>query len=47
VAAHVAGSAVDAIVVATARSGDLVLTSDIEDLGALAAYAPGVLIQRA
>jgi len=40
------GSAVDAIVVATAEPGGVVLTSDIADLRALASYADGVRIHR-
>ncbi len=40
------GSAVDAIVVATAEPGGTVLTVDGEDLGALAAYADVVTVQR-
>lgn len=39
------GSAVDAVVVASAQSGDVVLTGDPEDLGALAAHAGDVFIQ--
>lgn len=38
------GSAVDAIVVATAEPGGTVLTGDVEDLQALAAQARGVMI---
>ncbi len=41
------GSAVDAIVVALAEPGGAVLTGDIKDLTALAAYADGVRIYRA
>lgn len=41
------GSAVDAIVVATARPGDAVLTGDPGDLKALAAFADDVAIERA
>jgi hypothetical protein len=41
------GSAVDAIVVASAEPEGVVLTSDIGDLGALATNARGVAIQRA
>lgn len=41
------GSAVDAIVVALAEPGGAVLTGDIKDLTALAAYAGGVRIYRA
>ena len=40
------GSAVDALVVALAEPGNTVLTSDAEDLLALAAGADDVLIQR-
>jgi hypothetical protein len=40
------GSAIDAIVVATAEPGGTVLTGDIGDLRALAAYAADVIIQR-
>ncbi|MHB1524872.1 MAG: hypothetical protein ACYCZN_01105 [Candidatus Dormibacteria bacterium] len=38
------GSAVDAIVVATAEPGGTVLTSDVRDLGALGAQARDVVI---
>lgn len=38
------GSAVDALVVATAEPGGLVLTSDVDDLSALAQYAEDVSI---
>jgi hypothetical protein len=38
------GSAVDAIVVATAEPAGMVLTSDLRDLGALAEHATGVEI---
>lgn len=41
------GSAVDAVVVATAEPGGTVLTSDLADLKALAAYAKKVHIERA
>ena len=41
------GSAVDALVVAAAEPGGMVLTSDTGDLGALAENATGVAIQRA
>lgn len=41
------GSAVDAVVVACAEPGGLVLTSDVGDLGAIAASARGVAIERA
>lgn len=40
------GSAVDALVVASAEPGGTVLTSGPDDLRALAAYAAGVLIER-
>lgn len=40
------GSAVDALVVAIAEPGGTVLTSDLEDLEALAAYASRVKIER-
>jgi hypothetical protein len=40
------GSAVDALVVAFAEPGGTVLTSDPDDLEALAAYAADVLIER-
>ena len=40
------GSAVDAIVVAHAEPGSTVLTSDVGDLAALAAYAQRVRIER-
>lgn len=40
------GSAVDALLVASAEPGGVVLTSDIGDLGALAEYADGVRIER-
>jgi predicted nucleic acid-binding protein len=40
------GSAVDAMVVAFAEPGGTVLTSDPEDLEALAAYALDVMIER-
>jgi hypothetical protein len=40
------GSAVDAVLVATAEPGGTVLTGDVEDLGALAAHAVAVNIQR-
>jgi predicted nucleic acid-binding protein len=39
------GSAVDALLVATAQPGDVVLTSDDDDLVALAAHAEGVLVR--
>lgn len=39
------GSAVDAIVVASAEPGGVVLSGDVEDLGALASYANGVRIE--
>jgi len=38
------GSAVDALVVATAEPGGVVLTTDPGDLGALAAYADRVMV---
>ncbi len=40
------GSAVDAIVVASAEPGGVVLSGDVEDLGALASYAKGVRVER-
>jgi hypothetical protein len=40
------GSAVDAVVVASAEPGGVVLTGDIEDLGALASHADAVRIER-
>ena len=40
------GSAIDALVVAFAEPGGTVLTSDPDDLEALAAYAADVLIER-
>jgi len=40
------GSAVDAIVVASAEPGGVVLSGDIEDLGALASHANAVRIER-
>jgi hypothetical protein len=40
------GSAVDAVVVATAEPGGTVLTGDLADLNALAAQAEDVLIER-
>lgn len=40
------GSVVDALVVASAEPGGTVLTSDPDDLGALAAYADDVVIER-
>ncbi len=40
------GSAVDALVVAFAEPGGTVLTSDPEDLEALAGHAEGVIIER-
>jgi hypothetical protein len=40
------GSAVDALVVATAEPNGTVLTTDPEDLNALAVHAHGVLIER-
>lgn len=45
---HVArrGSTVDAIVVASAEPGGVVLSGDLEDLGALASHADAVRIER-
>jgi hypothetical protein len=40
------GSAVDAIVVALAEPGGVVVTTDFNDLAALAAHADDVLVQR-
>ena len=40
------GSAVDAVVVAIAEPGGTVLTTDPDDLEALAAHAQGVLVER-
>lgn len=40
------GSAVDAIVVASAEPGGVVLSGDIEDLGALSSHADAVRIER-
>jgi hypothetical protein len=40
------GSAVDAVVVATAEPGGTVYGGDVEDLGALAAHSVDVLIER-
>lgn len=40
------GSAVDALVVASAEPGGTVLTSDPDDLGTLALYSRGVLVQK-
>jgi hypothetical protein len=40
------GSAVDAVVVASAEPGGVVLTGDIEDLGALASHADAVRLER-
>jgi hypothetical protein len=40
------GSAVDAIVVASAEPGGVVLSGDVEDLGALASHASAVRIER-
>jgi len=40
------GSAVDAIVVASAEPGGVVLSGDVEDLGALASHANAVRIER-
>jgi hypothetical protein len=41
------GSAIDALVVAAAEPGGVVLTSDAGDLSALAEHATGVAIERA
>ena len=38
------GSAIDALVVAAAEPGGTVLTSDVGDMGALAAYADRVMV---
>jgi hypothetical protein len=38
------GSAIDALVVAAAEPGGTVLTSDVGDIGALAAYADRVMV---
>ena len=40
------GSAVDAVVVATAEPGGVVVTADVDDLAALAAYADSVSVER-
>lgn len=40
------GSAVDAIVVASAEPGGVVLSGDVEDLGALSSHANAVRIER-
>lgn len=40
------GSAVDAIVVASPEPGGVVLTGDVEDLGALASHPNAVRIER-
>jgi hypothetical protein len=40
------GSAVDAVVVASAEPGGVVLSGDIEDLGALASHSHSVRIER-
>ena len=40
------GSAVDALVVATAEPGGIVLTGDFDDLSALADHAVDVLVER-
>ena len=40
------GSAVDAIVVASAEPRGIILSGDVEDLGALASYAEGARIER-
>ena len=39
-------SAVDAVVIALAEPDGIVLSTDPEDLGALAAHAPGVAVER-
>ncbi|MGH8900526.1 MAG: hypothetical protein ACRDYA_02330 [Egibacteraceae bacterium] len=41
------GSAVDAVVVALAEPGGVVLTSDLADVAALAAHAHGVAVEQA
>lgn len=41
------GSAVDAVVVATAEPGGTILTTDSKDLGALASHALNVGVERA
>jgi hypothetical protein len=41
------GSAVDAVVVATAEPGGTVLSGDVADLEALATHADGVTVERA
>jgi hypothetical protein len=41
------GSAVDALVVASAEPDGVVLTSDVGDLRALAAHSRGVIVERA
>jgi hypothetical protein len=41
------GSAIDALVVASAEPDGVVLTSDVGDLRALAAHSRGVIIERA
>lgn len=40
------GSAVDAVVVASAEPGGVIFSGDVEDIGALASYANGVRIER-
>ena len=40
------GSAVDAVVVASAEPGGIVLTGDVEDLAALASHTDAVRIER-
>ena len=40
------GSAVDAVVVASAEPDGVVLTSDVGDLRALAAHSRGVIVER-
>ena len=42
----VRGSAVDAVVVASAEPGGVVLTGDVEDLGALASHSDAVRVER-
>lgn len=39
------GSAVDALVIASAEPGGTVVTSDVDDLEALAVHADGVVIE--
>ena len=40
------GSAIDAIVIATAEPGGTVLTTDVRDLGALATHADRVFVEK-